>query len=80
MTKDSRYLTADEMLAELDKLFMPRQESSLARQEFIDYNQHPDEPALAYFANKRALYAKGYPDETDLTFYYRLRKDWPADM
>ena len=37
VTKNSRYLTADEMLAELDKLFIPRQESALARQEFIDY-------------------------------------------
>ncbi|MCP3668237.1 MAG: hypothetical protein GY696_38075 [Gammaproteobacteria bacterium] len=68
MTKDSRYLTADEMQAELDKIFMPKQESALARQEFTDYKQHPDEPAIAYFANKRILFDKGYPNETDLSF------------
>ncbi|MCP3667201.1 MAG: hypothetical protein GY696_32695 [Gammaproteobacteria bacterium] len=68
MTKDSRYLTADEMLAELDKLFLPKQESALARQEFMDYKQNPVEPALAYFANKRILFDKGYPNKTDLTF------------
>ncbi|MCP3665512.1 MAG: hypothetical protein GY696_23950 [Gammaproteobacteria bacterium] len=68
VTKASRYLTAEEMIEELDKIFMPKQESALARQEFMDYKQHPDEPALAYFANKRILFDKGYPNETNLSF------------
>ena len=49
VTRASCNLSADEMIAELDKIFMPKQESSLARQEFHDNKQHPDEPALAYF-------------------------------
>ncbi len=79
MTKDSSYLTADEMLAEMDKLFMP--ESALAKQEFIEYKQHPDEPALAYFVNKWALYDKGYANETDPTFLpnSRPKMDWPSE-
>ncbi|MCP3663633.1 MAG: hypothetical protein GY696_14280 [Gammaproteobacteria bacterium] len=56
------------MLAELDKLFMPKQESALAKQEFIEYKQHPDEPSLTYFSTKQALYDRGYSDQTDLTF------------
>ena len=68
VTKDSCYLTADEMLAELDKLFMPKQESALAKREFIEYKQHPDEPALTYFSAKKALYDKGYSDQTDISF------------
>ncbi len=67
-TKASHNLSAEEMIAELDKIFMPRQESSLARQEFHDYKQHPDEPALAYFANKLILFDKGWPGETNREF------------
>ncbi|MCP3668365.1 MAG: hypothetical protein GY696_38750 [Gammaproteobacteria bacterium] len=37
-------------------------------EEFMDYKQHQDEPALAYFANKRILFKKGYPNETYLSF------------
>ena len=50
VTKDSRYLTAEQMLAELDKIFMPKQESALVNREFAEYKQHPDEPVLTYFA------------------------------
>ncbi|MCP3668344.1 MAG: hypothetical protein GY696_38645 [Gammaproteobacteria bacterium] len=41
VTKDSRYLTAEQMLAELDKIFMPKQESALAKREFAEYKQQP---------------------------------------
>ena len=58
VTRASPNLTAEQKIEELDKIFMPKQESSLARQEFEDYKQHPDEPALAYFANKRLLFDK----------------------
>ncbi|MCP3662336.1 MAG: hypothetical protein GY696_07540 [Gammaproteobacteria bacterium] len=69
MTKASRNLSADQMIEELYKIFMPKQESSLARQEFRDYKQHQDEPALAYFANKLILFEeKGWPEETNLPF------------
>ncbi|MCP3661912.1 MAG: hypothetical protein GY696_05345 [Gammaproteobacteria bacterium] len=68
VTKASRYLSADQMIEELDKIFMPKQESSLAGQEFLDYKQHPAEPAQAYFANKLILFDKGYPDEKNLSF------------
>ena len=62
MTKASRNLSADQMIEELDKIFMPKQESSLARQEFQDYKQHPDKSALAYFVNKLILFEKGWPE------------------
>ncbi|MCP3664363.1 MAG: hypothetical protein GY696_18050 [Gammaproteobacteria bacterium] len=35
MTKDSHYLTAEQMLAELDKIFMPKQESALAQRNLL---------------------------------------------
>ena len=38
----------------------------MARQEFEDHKQHPDEPALAYIANKRLLFNKGCPREENL--------------
>ncbi len=46
VTKDSRYLTAEQMLAELDKIFMPKTESALAKREFLKYKQHPEEPVI----------------------------------
>ncbi|MCP3664102.1 MAG: hypothetical protein GY696_16700 [Gammaproteobacteria bacterium] len=68
VTKDSRYLTAEQMLAELDKIFMPKQESALAKREFAEYKQHPDEPVLTYFSAKKALWDKGYSDPADISF------------
>ena len=56
------------MIVQLDNVFMPKHESSLARLEFQQYKQHPDEPALAYLANKRMLYNKGWPTNQDLTY------------
>ncbi|MCP3663293.1 MAG: hypothetical protein GY696_12500 [Gammaproteobacteria bacterium] len=67
VTKDSRCLTAEQMLALLDKIFMPKQESALAKREFAEYKQHPDEPVLMYFAAKKALWDKGYPDQADIS-------------
>ena len=55
VTKDSRIPTVEQMLAELDKIFMPKQESALAKREFMEYKQHPDEPVLMYFSAKKAL-------------------------
>ena len=31
----------------------------------MEYKQHPDEPVLMYFAAKKALWDKGYPDLAD---------------
>ncbi|MCP3664782.1 MAG: hypothetical protein GY696_20190 [Gammaproteobacteria bacterium] len=44
ITKASGGLTADQMIERLDSVFMPKQESSLARLEFKQYKQHPDKP------------------------------------
>ena len=54
------------MLAELDKIFMPKTESALAQREFKEYKQHPDEPVLMYFAAKKALWDKAYTDHADI--------------
>ncbi len=62
VTRASHNISSEEMITELDKIFMPKQESSLARQKFHDYKQHPDEPALA---NKLLLFDKGWPGETN---------------
>ena len=63
VTKDSRVLTVEQMLAELDKIFMPKTESALAQRE---YKQHPEEPVLMYFAAKKALWDKAYTDQADI--------------
>ena len=46
VTKDSRIPTVEQMLAELDKIFMPKTESALAKREFLKYKQHPEEPVI----------------------------------
>ncbi|MCP3663087.1 MAG: hypothetical protein GY696_11420 [Gammaproteobacteria bacterium] len=55
VTKDSRVLTAEQMLAELYKIFKPKTESALAKREFLENKQHSEEPVLMYFAAKKAL-------------------------
>ena len=60
--------TADKMFKQLDSIFMPKQESHLARLEFRQHCQHPNEPALDYLANKRVLYNKGLPTNQDIFF------------
>ena len=74
ITKASRGLTADQMIERRNSVFMPKQESSLARQEFENYKQHPDEPALAYFANKRMLFNKDWLTNQNATCGQRPRK------
>ena len=59
---------ADEMIKRLVGIFMPKLESHLARLEFRQYRQHPNEPALTYLANKRVLYNKGLPTNQDIFF------------
>ena len=59
---------ADEMIKRLVGIFMPKLESHLARLEFRQYRQHPNEPALTYLANKRVLYNKGWPTNQDISF------------
>ena len=68
ITKVCGCLTADQMNERLDNVFMPKQESSLARLEFQQYKQHPVEPALAYLANKRMLFNKGWPTNQNLGY------------
>ena len=60
--------TEDELIEQLDGIFMPKQESHLARLEFRQYCQHPNEPSLTYLANKRVLYNKGWPTSQDIPF------------
>ncbi|MCP3668471.1 MAG: hypothetical protein GY696_39305 [Gammaproteobacteria bacterium] len=80
VTKDNHYLTADEMLAELDKRFMPKQESALAKREFIEYKQHPDEPALTFQLSGPCM-IKVILTRLILPSCYSLPKiDWPANM
>ena len=62
VTKDSRVLTVEQMLTELDKIFQPKTESAMAQREFKDYQQHPEEPAMMYFSAKRALWEKAFPE------------------
>ena len=61
-------ILADEMIERIDGIYMPKQESHLARLEFRQYNQHHNEPALTYLANKRVLYNKGWPTSQDIPF------------
>ncbi len=63
---DSRILTADQMLVELDKVFQPEAESDMAQKEFEDYLQHPDEPATMYLAAKHSLWLRAYPEGGNL--------------
>ncbi|MCP3666304.1 MAG: hypothetical protein GY696_28020, partial [Gammaproteobacteria bacterium] len=65
VTKDSGILTVEQMLAVLDKIFMPKTESALAKREGQEYKQHPDEPVIMYFAAKKALWGKVYTDQSD---------------
>ncbi|MCP3668730.1 MAG: hypothetical protein GY696_40650 [Gammaproteobacteria bacterium] len=55
VTKDSRILTVEQMLTELDKIFQLKTESAMAQREFKDYLQHPDEPAIMYFSARKAF-------------------------
>ncbi len=66
VTKDSRVLTVEQMLTELDKIFQPKTGSAMAQREFKDYLQHPDEPAMMYFSAKFALWEKAFPDGGNL--------------
>ncbi len=66
MTKDSRVLTVEQMLTELDKIFQPKTESAMAQREFKDYLQNPDEPAKMYFSAKLALWEKAFPDSGNI--------------
>ncbi|MCP3668079.1 MAG: hypothetical protein GY696_37250, partial [Gammaproteobacteria bacterium] len=66
VTKDSRVQTVEQMLTELDKIFMPKTESALAQREFKEYKQHPEEPAIMYFAAKKALWDKAYTDHSNI--------------
>ncbi|MCP3667553.1 MAG: hypothetical protein GY696_34515 [Gammaproteobacteria bacterium] len=72
VTKDSHILTVEQMLAE----------SALAKREFMEYKQHPDEPVLMYFAAKKALWDKDYTDQADTSTLLDSIPDidWPADM
>ena len=81
VTKDSRVLTVDQMLAELDKIFQPKTESSMAQREFRDYLQHPDEPAMMYFSAKYALWLRAYPEGGNMkTCWKRPGRDWPTEL
>ncbi|MCP3664142.1 MAG: hypothetical protein GY696_16900 [Gammaproteobacteria bacterium] len=66
VTKDSRVLTVEQMLAELDKIFQPKTESAMAQREFKDYLQHLEEPAMMYFSAKRAFLEKAFPESGNI--------------
>ena len=81
VTKDSRVLTVEQMLMELDKIFQPKTESAMAQREFKDYLQHPDEPAMMYFSAKLALWEKAFRMvATCGTCWTPPGRDWPVDM